>query len=122
MRALVYLAREGGNGSLRADDLARAIRVPRNYLGKVLHELTRAGLLRSTRGRQGGFRLAVPPAELSLLQIVSPFDDIGPSRRCLMGRPECSDLNPCPVHHRWKAVAEGIVRFFRDTTLADLLR
>ena len=121
LRALVHLAREGRDGSVRADDLARATQVPRNYLGKILHELTRAGVLQSTRGRQGGFRLAVPPEQLSLIQVVSRFDDIGSRRRCLMGRPECSDLEPCSVHHRWKQVAEQIARFFRDTTLADLL-
>lgn len=106
---------------MRAEQLAAAIDVPRNYLGKILHALVRAGVLRSTRGKRGGFRLAVPPAELPLVRIVSPFDDIQPRRQCLLGRSECSDRSPCPVHHRWRATSEQIVTFFRETTLADVL-
>jgi Rrf2 family protein len=121
LRAAVHLAREGADGPMRAEQIAAAIDVPRNYLGKILHALVRAGVLRSTRGKRGGFRLAVRPAELPLVRIVSPFDDIQPRRRCLLGRPECSDRSPCPVHHRWRATSEQIVTFFRDTTLADVL-
>jgi Rrf2 family protein len=106
---------------MRAEQLAAAIDVPRNYLGKILHALVRAGVLRSTRGKRGGFRLAVRPAELPLVRIVSPFDDIQPRRRCLLGRSECSDRSPCPVHHRWRATSEQIATFFRETTLADVL-
>jgi len=121
LRAAVHLAREGSRRPLRAEDLAEAVDVPRNYLGKILHELVRAGVLRSTRGKRGGFQLAVPPAELPLLRIVSPFDSIQPRRRCLLGRPECNDRSPCPVHHRWRATSEQIAAFFRETTLADVL-
>jgi Rrf2 family protein len=122
LRAVVYLAREGDLGThVRANDLAEAIDVPRNYLSKILHELSRGGVLRSTRGKGGGFRLAVPPEELSLLDIVSLFDRIGEQRRCLLGRPECSDRDPCPVHGQWKSTADRIAAFFRDTTVADVI-
>jgi Rrf2 family protein len=122
LRAVVYLARERDPGKhLRANDLAEAIDVPKNYLSKILHELSRAGVLWSTRGKGGGFRLAVPPEELSLLSIVSLFDQIGERRRCLLGRPECSDSDPCPVHGQWKSTAEQIAAFFRDTTVSDVI-
>ncbi|MDH3457934.1 MAG: Rrf2 family transcriptional regulator [Gemmatimonadota bacterium] len=122
LRAVVHLARERHpRKHLRANDLAGAIDVPKNYLSKILHELSRAGVLQSTRGKGGGFRLAVPPEELSLLSIVSLFDQIGERRRCLLGRPECSDSDPCPVHGQWKSTAEQIAAFFRDTTVADVL-
>lgn len=121
LRAVVYLAAQNENGPVRAGQLAEAISVPRNYLAKILHELVKAGILRSTRGKRGGFILAIPAHDLSLLHVVSTFDAIGTARRCLMGRPECSDRNPCPVHHRWKVAAEEIARFFRETTIADVL-
>jgi Rrf2 family protein len=101
--------------------LAEAIDVPRNYLSKILHELTRSGILKSTRGKNGGFKLAVPPEELPLLRIVQLFDQMGERSRCLLGRPECSDVDPCPVHHRWKETAVQIAAFFRETTVADVV-
>lgn len=94
--------------------------MPETYLRKLLHELARAGILTSVRGKGGGFRLAVPAERLTLLSIVSRFDRITEQRRCLLGRPECSDADPCPVHARWKAVAQQIATFFGTTTVADV--
>ncbi len=123
LRAVVCLARQPGGEPVRANDLAQTIGVPRNYLGKILHDLVRAGILRSARGKKGGFRLAVPPEELTLLRVVSLFDNVGvgEERRCLMGRPECGGEDPCPVHHRWKHAAEAISKFFEETTVGDVL-
>jgi len=121
LRAVVYLARHQEDRPVRTGDLARELGVPKNYLSKVLNALVRGGVLRSSRGRLGGFQLAVPPAELPLIRVVSLFDAIGERRRCLLGRPECSDLHPCPMHQRWKATAERISSFFRETTVADVL-
>jgi Rrf2 family protein len=121
LRAVVQLARSHPGAPMRADDLAQAVDVPRNYLGKILHQLGRAGILLSARGKHGGFTLSVPPSEISLLDVVSLFDDIGEQRSCLFGRPECNDEDPCPAHHRWRATAEQLSTFFRETTIADVL-
>jgi Rrf2 family protein len=117
---VVHLARHGTDGPIHASDLAAATGVPENYLRKVLHDLVRSGVLRSTRGKSGGFRLAVRAERLNLLAVVGPFDRITDRRRCLLGRQECSDVHPCPMHHRWKSTAEQIVRFFGSTTVADV--
>jgi DNA-binding IscR family transcriptional regulator len=53
---------------------------------------------------------------------VQPFDDFSGPRSCLLGRPRCSDRNPCPAHNRWKGISEQVATFFRTTTLGDLLR
>jgi Rrf2 family protein len=121
LRAVVHLARYGTEGPVQATDLAKATEVPENYLRKVLHELVRSRVLRSTRGKRGGFQLAVPADRLTLLAIVGRFDGITERRRCLLGRAECSDANPCPMHHRWKSTAERIARFFGSTTVADVV-
>lgn len=121
LRAVVYIARRPSNDPVRATQLAEAIAVPRNYLSKILLELVKAGVLKSTRGKRGGFQLAVDPTKLSLLRVVSLFDPVRGQRRCLLGRPECSDRHPCPVHHRWKRAAQEIARFFDETTVADVL-
>jgi Rrf2 family protein len=121
VRAVVHLARDGAEGPVQAQTLAEATDVPLSYMRKVLHELVRTGILESTRGKRGGFRLAVPPQELQLLTVVSRFDRIRPGKRCLLGRQECSDQAPCPVHDRWKAAAEEVADFFSETTVADVL-
>ncbi len=121
LRTVVLIASRPARDAVPVEEIAAELGVPRNYLSKTLHQLARAGVLSSTRGPGGGFRLAVPPARLRLLQVVEPFDDIGAGRRCLLGRPVCSDRTACRAHERWKAAGEAIAAFFRDTTVADLV-
>ena len=118
IRAVLYLARS--EDVVRVPDLAAAIGVPRNYLAKTMHHMARSGLLRSTRGPAGGFRLAVPAEEIPLQRVVALFEEPR-DRRCLLGTGRCGDNPECPVHDGWKPIAERIEGFFRDTTVAELL-
>jgi Rrf2 family protein len=121
LRAALHLAAHPGSRPTSVGELAEALDVPRNYLSKTLHLLARAGILASTRGKRGGFRLARPPADIPLCAVVAPFGPFGGEPRCILGRPVCSDRKPCPAHARWRAAAAATQAFFRDTTLADLL-
>ena len=122
LRALIYLADRGSDGLLRTGEIADALGVPRNYLSKLLHQLVRAGVLRSGRGPQGGFALCRAPHELSLEQALAPIEAERIEGRCLLGRPECTDADPCPAHEQWRELRAHISRFLQDTTIDDLLR
>ncbi|MBI3983663.1 MAG: Rrf2 family transcriptional regulator [Gemmatimonadetes bacterium] len=121
LKAVLYLAEHDGGTPVRVGQMSEALRIPRNYLAKILHELARSGVLVSARGKHGGFRLGRRAAEISLLAIVGRFDRLEARRACLLGRRSCSDRHPCPAHSRWKALSEQTAAFFRDTTVADLL-
>ena len=121
LRAVLYIAQHDADRPVRTDDVAETLEVPRNYLSKILHALAKEGLLDSTRGPKGGFRLAVPPEELRLRAIVEPFDRLEPGRTCILGRAKCDDSNPCPAHSRWKGISQEVVTFFGKTTVAALI-
>jgi Rrf2 family transcriptional regulator, cysteine metabolism repressor len=71
-RVLVQLARGQGRGELaHIEELARLEAVPATYLVQILGELRNGGLVLSRRGKQGGYALARPPAEITLLDVVS---------------------------------------------------
>jgi len=120
IRAVVYLAAEASDGPVSVEAVAEALDAPRNYLSKTLHILVTSGVLYSTRGRGGGFWLAIDPAKLNLARVVEPFEEVG-TKRCLLGRGTCSVRNPCAVHERWDQASAGIPDFFKKTTIADLL-
>ena len=122
LRAVLSIAEEPGGAPVGAKRLAAVLRIPQNYLSKTLHQLGRAGVLESTRGKLGGFQLARPPSRIPLLDVVTPFDDLTGRRTCLMGRTVCSDYTPCAAHARWKEVAERTAQFFSETTVADLMQ
>jgi Rrf2 family protein len=121
LRTVLYLAAEKQDSLFRVSEIAEDLDVPRNYLSKTLHQLARAGVLTSSRGKHGGFRLTKSPATLTLAEVVAPFDGPTGARICLLGRTACSDSDPCPAHGRWKAVSTEVSTFFRETTVGDLL-
>ena len=122
LRTILFIAqRSKEDGPVQTEAIAEALDIPRNYLSKILHRLARQGVLHSTRGRGGGFLLTRPPKELPIIDVVGLFDQISPGRRCLLGRPVCSDANACDAHAAWKDMSERVAVFFRETTVGDLL-
>jgi Rrf2 family protein len=121
VRAIVALARlpDGDYGG--AARIAQEIGAPQNYLGKLLKALAEDGLLESQKGLGGGFRLAREAHEISLLDVVEPIEHIRRWSGCILGRPECSDIEPCALHNRWKAVRDAYLRMLQRTTIAELL-
>ena len=120
LRAVLHLAEVEGEEPLRVDDIAEALDVPRNYLSKILHVLAREGVLTSTRGPHGGFRLGRPPSQLRLAAVIGSFDEITTASDCLLGRARCSDANPCAAHARWKSASRQVRTFLDETTIEDL--
>lgn len=119
--ALLTLAKLPPGTYLGADEIARRVNAPRNYLGKILKRLAEVGVLESQKGKRGGFRLARPPAEISLFDIVDPIDRISRWEECLLGQGKCADDRPCPVHSRWAGVRRVYLEFLRDTKLSELV-
>lgn len=121
VRAMVALARLPEGAYAGAARIAQEIAAPQNYLGKLLKSLADAGLLESQKGLGGGFRLALPPHEIALLDVVEPIERISRWSGCILGRPECSEVDPCAIHHQWKAVRDNYLRMLKSTTIADLV-
>jgi len=122
LRAALYLARREEEGPVPAATVAEELEIPGNYLSKVLQRLARAGVLESTRGPAGGFRLARPAEEVSLERTIGPFHAFDLSGRCLLSRRRCSEREPCVAHERWRAVVGEFRDFLAETSLAELLR
>lgn len=74
-RVLAQLGRQHGGDSLaHIEELARTEAVPANYLVQILSELRNGGLIVSRRGKQGGYALARPPEQITLLDIVKVIE------------------------------------------------
>jgi Rrf2 family iron-sulfur cluster assembly transcriptional regulator len=118
LRAVLHIAAH--DRPVRVAEIASELDVPRNYLSKTLHQLARAGVLTSSRGPAGGFRLGVAADQLTLQRVVSLFATAG-GRRCLLGHGLCGDVPACAVHTRWSPIATQMRGLFETTTVADLL-
>lgn len=121
LKATLFIAGTDPEVCIGVREIAAELGIPRNYLSKILHELARAGVLRSTRGRGGGFVLSRAAAEIRLVDVVGRFDRIGRGNAvCLLSRSECDASSPCSAHRSWQQVHDTVADFFEGTTLADL--
>ena len=121
VRAMAALAKLPDGTFAGAHQLAREIGAPQNYLAKLLQTMAREGLVVSQKGLGGGFRLARAPQEIALIDVIEPIEHISRWSGCILGRPECSEINPCAIHNRWKAVRDGYLRMLQRTSIAELV-
>jgi len=121
IRALVVLSGLRVGEYRGTTTVADAIGAPRNYLGKILQLLAKHGLVESQKGIGGGFRLARAPKEISLFDIVEAIEDVSRWSACILGRPGCSNENPCAVHGRWAPVREAYLQLLQQTRISDLI-
>ena len=119
LRATVALA-QAQEGAMVTSKIAEITKVPAGYLAKVLQTLGRHGIVRSKRGLGGGFVLAKPASEMTVLEVVNAVDPIKRITRCPLDI-ETHGNKLCALHHRLDAATELVERSFAETTLADLL-
>lgn len=117
LRAMTYLA-ERDQESASSEVISSAMRVPKPYLSKVMRDLVEAGLVASTRGKNGGFTLARSASAITVFDVVDAVDPIRRIRSCPLGRPDHTSL--CPLHQHLDDALEHVECSLRSTTLAQL--
>lgn len=121
LRALIQLSCDCPGEPRSSRRIARCADIPERYSSLILGELVRAGILKSTRGKGGGFCLARSPEEIRLFEIVQRFEPAANApRACPFGNQVCGDDSPCLAHNDWKQVAEAEQQFFERKTLHDV--
>lgn len=94
--------------------------LPKEFVAKLFQQLVKAGILTSSKGRGGGFALARPAHDISLLQISEAIDGAGAIDGCVLGLEQCSDTARCPQHDLYKPIRQRLRDYLSSTTLADL--
>jgi len=125
IKALLVLARAQDEDLLaQARDISTDQNIPKKFLDLIFFELRRHGLVQSTRGREGGYSLARPAAEISIAAIVRAVD--GPLaplpcasvkfyRRCA----DCKDEKTCEVRRLMREVRDAASAILDNTSLAE---
>lgn len=111
---------ESGEGRrVQSEEIQACSGVPMPYLRKILHSLGKAGLVETKRGQQGGFLLARPADQMTLMDVVEAVEGSDGLPDCLLRLPGCSDENPCPFRSFWKKKRAEIEVFLRRLTVAE---
>jgi Rrf2 family protein len=116
VRALVCLTVKRGEGVVNGGEIAAFGRIPRKYVEQVMHDLRQAGLVRSQRGKGGGYTLARDPINLTVLEVLETME--GPLDR-LGAMPE-GDPVGTPLEPLWDDVRQALKASLGSTTIAVL--
>jgi Rrf2 family protein len=119
LRAVVALG-SNPEGPRTTQQIAQQTRVPSGYLSKVLQALGRAGLVEAQRGLYGGFVLARPLDELTILDVINAIDPLERIERCPLGLDGHGD-HLCPLHQRLDQGIAQLEALFGAITIGQLL-
>ena len=117
---MIYLAGLPPGRLAGAKEIAEAEKIPMPFLWKIMQNLAQRKLIRSFKGVRGGYELAQPPEKLTLSMILEATDSADRLSHCVLGLPNCSDANACPLHETWKELRGNMTAMLHKNTLADL--
>lgn len=122
IRAALALARAESGERLSVRRISEDMSIPVRFLPQVMADLVRAGLATAAPGRNGGYVLARPPAELTLLDVIEAVE--GDSRRqtCVLRGGPCGASGFCDVHDVFFAAQDRMLKTLASTTLERLPR
>ncbi len=125
--ALAFLAkrRDDFNPSASAREIAQAYGLPLAVTVSVLKTLTRAGIVSSTRGAQGGYELVADPQAVTLTHVLTAMEGPMQFAPCAQDEPgtgkQCPIECDCPIRDPIRRLHSKLQRFFDDVTVADLI-
>lgn len=119
LRAIVWLAAHAAEPQT-TQQIAAATLVPAGYLAKVMRLLGRGGLVTAQRGKRGGFLLARPAEEVSVLEVINTVEPIQRIRECPLGI-AAHGSHLCPLRKRLDAAMAMIEKAFCETSIAEVL-
>lgn len=121
IRAVLYLAiHSSEEKKLGVKEVAEAIEVPKHFLAKILQQLSRHGLISSTKGPSGGFYLSDADRNNPLRKVVESLDGPEVFSSCILGLPVCSSENPCPLHSKAMKYRDGLLELIEGNTIEEL--
>jgi Rrf2 family protein len=122
VRSALALARAYESGAPRKiREVVAEMDIPQTFASQILADLVHAELATSKAGKAGGYRLARPPDQVTVLEIVEAGEGPLRSERCALSDGPCRWDHVCPLHETWGAAAVALRSTLAGTTLADLV-
>jgi Rrf2 family protein len=116
---LAFMATRNQN-NYAAELLHQELAIPRQYLRRLLTELSKKKFIVSTSGRNGGFVFARDMSTINFAQVVDAMEGEEAMNTCLLGFTACIMDHPCAMHDLWSEARSKMLETLTRTTFADL--
>jgi len=121
VRMMVDLADRYGGTPVFLKDIACRQDISEKYLSLIVIPLRGAGLIQSTRGARGGYRLARKPEEITVLDIIKALDGDITLVDCAADENGCRQSGVCATRDVWEVLSRSIRNTLASVTLAELV-
>ena len=123
LRLMVDLAERGQARFVTLRELAERLEISEKYLESIVKELVRAGFLEGLRGKGGGYRLARPAEQVSVLELLRVMEGSLAPVACLAeGAKPCERASRCRTLPLWQGLDAVIAEYLGGFTLLDLVK
>lgn len=119
--AMLDLALHDTDGPVNLAEIARRQEISLSYLEQLFAKLRKNGLVESSRGPGGGYRLALAAEEISIASVISAVDEQVDATRC-GGLQNCQGHLRCLTHDLWQELSNQITAFLGGVSLGDLVQ
>jgi Rrf2 family protein len=121
IRSIVYMLNAGANQKHTVVDMANDLEIPQPFLSKIMQQLSRSGIISSSKGRGGGFYLSEDNMERPLIDVIIAIEGHNIFKKCVLGLTTCSDENPCLLHNQFGAFRDSISQSVCKDSIRELL-
>ena len=120
IRAMVFIAQKTKYGEkVGIKEIANGVDSPEHFMGKILTELSRKGLILSTKGPHGGFYMDDRCLRTTFAEVVTAIDGKKIFTGCGLGLKICNEAKPCPIHDEFKIVRNKLKSLLETTRVGE---
>ncbi|ELR70549.1 transcriptional regulator, BadM/Rrf2 family [Fulvivirga imtechensis AK7] len=123
IRAVIYIVSVSSSGKKAGiKDICKHIKAPEPFTAKILQNLSRLGIVKSTKGPHGGFYVEEGAHDIRLIDIVTAIDGDKLFTGCGLGVDVCSEKKPCPIHNEFKSIRESLRIMLEKTSIQHIAK
>ncbi len=122
VRALIYLADNKNEGTVPVQEMVDELGIARPFLRKIMQLLAKAGIIRSYKGNNGGFRLIKKPEDIYLIDLIEIFQGSFSLNECLLNKDICPNKGNCILKDRVDDIEEKVKTELGSIDLRSLIK
>ncbi|OIP64798.1 MAG: Rrf2 family transcriptional regulator [Nitrospirae bacterium CG_4_9_14_3_um_filter_53_35] len=122
LRGVLYLSLQPENNICIISEIAERMDIPEGFLARIFQILGKSGIIRSHRGKKGGFSLAKLPEQIHMKEVIEAMEGPLYLNRCLSDFGDCSRKELCSLHEVWVDVQETAIKTLEGTHFDQLAK
>ena len=123
LRGILYItSMQEEKRSIQVDETAAALGVPRHFMGKIMKNLVKHGILSSSKGPGGGFFTNDKTMHTTVIEVIHITESQDYFDNCALRLTKCNEQVPCPLHHQLVSSRDQMKHLLENTLVKDLLK